>query len=487
MPTLKPLSRKPVSWKPHLPQKRGMKFLVEHGAAALLFDPGLGKTSTTYGAFCFLKKRKVATRMLVVAPLRVCQLVWPAEAEEWAEFSHLKVGVLHGPHKEQVLRDALQYDVLVINPEGLPWLISGSSRGTILDRKRWKALQCDTLVVDELTKFKHTKGTRFKIFKQCLGTFDRRWGLTGTPVPNGLLDLFGQMYVLDLGNALGAYITHYRNRYFINPDGQGWKWVLQAGAAELIYAKVKNLALRADAEDYLDLPEIVPLKHYVALPPKARKLYDDIEEDLYAKMGAQEVTVANSAAAGTKLRQICNGAVYVDDDMAARAMGKKRSVLELHPAKLDMLEELVDELQGQPMLVAYEFNHDLDRLRKRFPDAPYIGAGVSSKRAKEIEDGWNEGSIPLLFGHPAAMGHGLNFQKCNAAHVAWFGMMWDLELVDQFFKRVRRQGNKAKRVFNHYIMAKDTVDEDVFWALQHKAKGQFSFLAAMQTKVGRRG
>jgi SNF2 family DNA or RNA helicase len=475
----------PERWQPHLPQKRGLKFLVEHGAAALLFDPGLGKTSTTYGAFNFLHKRKVARRALVVAPLRVCQLVWPAEAEKWADFAHLKVGVLHGKDREKVLANALDYDVLVVNPEGLQWLITGSHTGTIIDRKRWKALELDTLVIDELTKFKHTKGVRFKVLKQVLGSFSRRWGLTGTPVPNGLLDLFGQMYVLDLGNALGSFITHYRMKYFVNPDGQGWKWVLQSGAADLIYDRVRNLALRANAADYLDLPQQVDLYHEIELPPKVAKLYKEIEDDLLAKVDGKVITVANAAAAGTKLRQMANGSVYVDDDMESRAFGKKRTVLNLHDEKLDAVEELVNELQGQPLLLAYEFNHDLDRLRARFKAVPWIGAGVSSKRAKEIENAWNAGDIPLLLGHPASMGHGLNFQGCDASHVGWFSMFWDFELYEQFIKRVLRQGNKAKRVFNHHFVARDTTDMDVKWAQHHKGKGQTSFLEAMAVRRGR--
>jgi len=432
-----------------------------------------------------LRKRKVARRMLVVAPLRVAQLVWPAEAQKWADFNHLKVGLLHGKNKDKVLASAADYDVLVINPEGLQWLITGSQRGTVVDSKRWKALQCDTLVIDELTKFKHTKGVRFKVLKQVLGSFSRRWGLTGTPVPNGLLDLFGQMYVLDLGNALGKYITHYRMQYFINPDGQGWKWVLQSGAADKIYAKVKNLALRANAADYLDLPQQVDLFHEVELPAKVRKLYDDLEGYLWAKMGAKEITTANAAAVGIKLRQIANGQVYVDDDMASKAFGKKRTVLELHEEKLNAVEELIEELQGQPLLLAYEFNHDLDRLRDRFADVPYIGAGVNAKRAQQIEQDWNNGDIPLLLGHPASMGHGLNLQGCDAQHVGWFSMFWDFELYEQFIKRILRQGNKSKRVFNHHFVAKDTTDEDVRWAQKHKSRGQLAFLEAMGARRGR--
>lgn len=471
-------------WKPHAIQKKGLKFLVEHGAAALLFDPGLGKTSTTYGAFCFLKKRKVAKRMLVIAPLRVCHLVWPAESQEWADFQHLRVGVLHGKDKEKVLADVDNYDVLVINPEGLEWLILGG-RGKTFNRKRWLSFGFDTLVIDELTKFKHTKGARFKVLKHVLETFGRRWGLTGTPVPNGLLDLFGQMYVLDLGNALGKYITHYRMKYFVPLDPNGWKWALQRGAEEEIYERIKPLAIRANADDYIDLPQIVPHKVSIELPGPARKLYDALEEDMFAKIDEGIITAANKAAISTKLRQICNGALYVDDDVAALVVGKKRTVKDIHDAKLDALEELVEELQGQPMLVAYEFNHDLDRLLARFPNTPVIG-GKSLARDKEIERAWNAGEYPLIFGQPASVGHGLNLQKGDAQHVGWFSEFWDLELYIQFFLRIRRQGNKAERVFDHHFIVKDSMDETVWWARKSKERQALSLDEALKLRRGRK-
>lgn len=468
-------------WTPHGYQKRAVKFLLEHGAAALLLDPGMGKTSVVLKAFDALRKAKVARKMLVIAPLRVCQLVWPAEPKEWKDFEHLTVGLLHGKDKDLVLDG--EYDIYVINPEGLEWLICGG-KGKPFNAKRWRELAFDTLCIDELTKFKHTKGTRFKLLKNVLGTFNRRWGLTGTPAPNGLLDLFGQMYVLDLGNALGRFVTHYRVKYFRAVDPNGWKWVLQPGAAERIYEAVKPLAMRASAEDHLELPELVPLKIFVDLPPAARKLYDTLEEDMIAKVNEGVIVAANAAAASTKLRQIANGALYVDDDVASKVKGKKRTVMEIHDEKLKAVQDLLDELNGQPLLLGYEFNHDLERLLNHFGrDTPYIGAGVTGKQAKVIEDAWNNGEIPLLLGHPGSMGHGLNFQKSSAAHVGWYAQFWDLEMYDQFIKRVRRQGNKAKRVFVHHFMAKDTVDETIYFAQRGKERTQGALLEALMGKV----
>lgn len=476
------------SWKPHDYQKKGVKFLIEHPVAGLLLDPGLGKTSITFAGFSFLKKRGLANKMLVIAPLRPCYLVWPKEAEKWSDFDHLKVVVLHGKDKEEKLRE--DADVYVINPEGLEWLLKGSKRE--VDMRRWRSLGFDVLVVDELTKFKKSTGKRFKMLKKVLPTFHRRWGLTGTPNPNGLIDLFGQMYILDLGNALGEYITHYRMKYFINPDGRGWKWVPAHGAAEAIYERLKPLCLRMDARDYLELPQEVPNIIEFELPPKVEAMYEQLEDDLIAKMEKQLIVAANAAAASTKLRQICNGALYVDDDVRAVLKGAKRGVLEVHDAKLDAVQELVDELSGAPLLLAYEFNHDLERLLARFgKDTPYIGSGVSPKRTAEIEAKWNGGSIPLLLGQPASMGHGLNFQEGNAHHVGWFSMFWDLELYTQFLMRVLRQGNRSARVFNHHFIAKrrngdPTVDQMVRWAQKRKQRGVDALSEALKDLKRRR-
>lgn len=487
------MSRGPTTKKPRLKQskpafskaahdyqKKGIKFLLTHGAAALLLDPGMGKTAVVLKTFDALLKAQTATRMLVIAPLKVCQLVWPAEPGEWSDLEHLRVGLLHGPKKQEVLDNFHDYDILVINPEGLEWLLHGGKRkGGAVDIRRWKHYGFDTLVIDELTKFKHTRGVRFKMMKQVLPTFSRRWGLTGTPAPNGLLDLFGQMYVLDLGNALGRYITHYRMKYFRAVDPNGWKWVLQAGAAERIYEAIKPLAMRASAEDYLELPELVPQKIFVDMPPKARDLYDKLEDELIASINNKDVVASNAAAASTKCRQIANGAVYVDDDLLSRIQGKRRDVVQLHDSKMDALRDLVDELNGAQLLVAYEFNHDQARLRKEFPNAVFMADAKGQAAAKKLEAAWNSGEIQVLFGHPASMGHGLNFQKSNAQHVVWFSMFWDLELYDQFIKRVRRQGNKATRVFVHHIIARDTVDEVVFHVQRGKAKTQTALLDAL--------
>lgn len=470
----------PLKWSPLPYMRRAVKFLLEHGAGILMLDPGLRKTSITLAAFSFLKKQGVARKMLVIAPLKACHQVWPAEVAKWKDFNHLKMVVLHGKDKEKLL--ATEADIYVINPEGLPWLLNGSNARKSFDARRWAKFNFDTLAVDELTKFKHSRGVRFKLLKLILGTFTRRWGLTGSPAANGLLDLFGQCYVIDLGNALGRYITHYRMRYFYNPDTMGWKWVPLAGAQEEIYEQLKPLALRMDADDYLQLPEINDVPIYLDLPPDARKLYDTLEDDLVAKIEERIVTAANAATAGGKLWQIANGGLYVDNDVASIIGGKKRTTLKIHDVKTDWLEDLIDELQGQPLLIGYQFEHDRDRLLERWPEMPMFTGKTSHD--KEIERAWNANELPYVAGQQDAIAHALNLQEGDAAHLAQYSITWNLETWDQLLRRIRRSGNNAKRVFRHIPIMRDTTDEDRWWALRHKAKGQKALFDALKARRG---
>ncbi len=472
----------PLKWSPLPYMRRAVKFLLEHGAAILMLDPGLRKTSITLAAFSFLKKQGVASKMLVVAPLKACHQVWPAEVAKWKDFNHLRIVVLHGPKKEQLLeQDA---DIYVINPEGLEWLVLGG-RGKTFNARRWAGMGFDTLTIDELTKFKHSRGIRFKTLRLVLGSFARRWGLTGSPAANGLLDLFGQCLVIDMGNALGRYITQYRFAFFYNPDKMGWKWVPQSGAKEHIYEKLKPLALRMDADDYLQLPEINDVYIELELPPSARKIYDALEDDLVAQIEERTVTAANAATAGGKLWQVCNGGLYVDNDVAALVGGKKRTILKIHDVKTDWLEDLIDELQGQPLLIAYQFEHDLERLLERFgKDMPrFTGKATSDK---EIERRWNNNELPFVAGQQDAIAHALNLQDGNAQHLAHYSITWNLETWDQLLRRIRRSGNNAKRVFRHIPIMKDTTDEDRRWALRNKHSGQKALFDALKSRRGLR-
>ena len=484
-------------WTPLPYMKRGVRFLVDHDAAALLLRPGGRKTSITLEAIRRLKAKGIVRKVLILAPLRPCYRVWPVEAKKWLPFESLRVEVLHGPKKAEALaRDA---DVYVMNFEGLDWLLGSTKVPTFsgktsvrVDPKKFKKLGFDTLVVDELTRMKHTGSQRFKALKQVLTTFDRRWGLTGSPNANGLLDLFGQCYVLDLGKALGPYVTKFKMEYFTAVDPNGWKWVPRPGAAERIYRALAPLAFRMEESEYPQLPPLVQNPILIDLPPEAKRIYDLLEEDLLARVGDRLVVAANAAAASSKCRQVASGAVYLDPETDELGLTKLRrggkEWAEIHGAKLDALEELIEELSGEPLLVAYDFRHDVERVLARLgKDVPYIGGGVSPKKASAIEVAWNKNEIPVLLGHPQSMGHGLNLQGGSCANVAWFSLTWDYELYDQFVRRVWRDGTGAERVFVHHVVARDTVDELQLWALRSKDRGQRALYDALADLAKKRG
>lgn len=454
-------------WTPHPYQLEAVKFLVSRGGAGLFLDPGLGKTSVVLAAFKVLKNRGMVRRMLVIAPRRVMHLVWPEEIKLWEEFKDLRYCVLHGDNKDELVN--ANADIFIINPEGLGWL---------MQEGRFTRLKCEVLCVDELTKFKHTNTQRFKSIKPMLFRFQRRWGLTGTPAPNGLMDLFGQCFMLDMGAALGRFITHYRNTYFYSSGYGGYSWTIRPGADIEILERIKPLALRMQAEDYLALPEIVHQNVVVELPPTARRVYQQMEELFISQLGDTEVAATNAAAAGNKCTQIANGAVYGSISLTEGP----REVHEVHDAKLDALEALVEELNGQPALVLYAYDHDRERILRRLGNPPCIGGGTSDKQADLYCSAFNAGQMPVLLAHPASAGHGLNLQKVSN-HVIWFGLTWDLELYDQAFRRVYRQGNPNTHVFIHHIIAKDTIDETILKVVGQKDRTQRSLLAALKAAL----
>lgn len=454
---------KPVRWAADQYQLEACAWLVTRQSAALFLDPGLGKTAITLAAISYLMNAGKIKKVLVIAPLRVCHLVWPAEIKKWADFNHLKLRVLHGPDKQKELDK--KADIYVINPEGLRWLTENT--------RVFKNLHFDVLVVDELTKFKNTKTQRFKQMKSLLQTFKYRWGLTGSPAANGLEHLFGQVYMLDGGLSLGRYITHYRNEYF-KVDHSGFKYIPTPGSAERIYEKLKPICLRMAIADYVDMPIFRMNEIKVTLPDEAMSLYNEFEEELVIEVQNETVTAVNAAIAAMKCRQVSNGAIYKEarnDD--------RYGYVEIHKTKIEALIDLVDELQGQPLLVAYEFQHDLDRLIAVFPDAKYLGKGQRMSEAIEIEKQWNNGEIELLFGQPQSMGHGLNLQK-NCHNIAWFTPSWDLELFDQFNDRVYRRGNASPTVVCHVIIALNTVDELVMKSLRKKENVQKNLFEALK-------
>jgi SNF2 family DNA or RNA helicase len=453
--------------RPHAYQKRAIRFLLENAAAGLFLDPGLGKTAVTYAALKLLLKRGVVRSLLVVAPLRTVYLVWPKEAKKWTAFHGLSVGLLHGPRKDECLRS--HHDVYVINPEGLTWFEETT--------KFEKRLIPDVLVIDESTKFKHTRTLRFKTLKRLLPRFKRRYILTGTPAPNGLLDLFGQIYVLDGGLALGRYITRYRLDHF-HPTGYGgYTWVPKPDAEHEIHKKIKHLVLRMSDEEYLTLPPKKTTTIYVDLPDEAMTTYQQLKRKFVVRLRRGEVTAVNAAAKTVKLRQLASGQVYLDSGEQLRS--RKTEIT--HSEKVEATVDLVEELSGQPTLVAYEFRHDIPRLQKALGgDVPYLGGGVSAKRGVEIEEAWNRGELPVLLVHPQSAAHGLNLQGAGRA-VIFFSLTWDLDGYDQLIRRVYRQG-QTKPVFIYNVVARKTIDEVVLEALGSKNRTQRSLLALLEKR-----
>jgi len=434
-----------------------LKFVMGRCNCGIFLDPGMGKTSVALAAITALRHLGHVDRVLIIAPIRPTYKVWPDEIKKWVDFRHLSYTILHGPDKDDNLN--LVRDVYLINPEGLKWFFAANGLARI---------KADMLIIDESTKFKDYSTARFKLMKPILGKFKRRWILTGEPAPNGYLDLFGQCYVMDQGNALGKYITHYRTQFFLQDGWGGFNYTLRAGAAELIQEKIRPSVIRLAAEDHLDMPELIFDDIKVDLPPEARKIYKQLEDNFLAEVGDATILSVNAGAKGSKCRQVANGGVYDETHFAHH----------VHDVKTEALADLVEQLQGQPLLVAYEFQHDLTRIQRVFPSAPCL-TGLSGKKLDVTIDAFNEGKIPILLAHPASAGHGLNLQgSCH--NVCYYGLTWDLDLYHQFYKRVWRQGQKSNRVIVHRILADRTLDAKVARVLQGKAVTQEIFLKAIK-------
>lgn len=461
-------------WTPAPYQLRAAEHLATHAAAGLPLRPGGRKTSITLAAFLKVRETQPDATMLIVAPLRVCRQVWRQEGAKWEEFRHLKFSLLHGPKKDERLND--DSDIWLINPEGVEWLCQ---------KYFGRSLPFYIVCIDELTKFKNSQADRSKALRPRLNRVPFRWGLTGSLAPNGYMDVFGQMLMLDDGAALGRYITHYRDTYF-QLDYDGFTYKLMPGAEKRIVGRIAPYWFQMNEEDYKQLPPLVDVEHFLDLEGGPRKLYEKMKKDMIATLPEGIITAANSAACYSKLSQMANGAVYVGDN--------KQTVSVIHDLKLDAIEDLLEELAGEPLLVGYEFNHDLERLRDRFgvmdkatgkKVIPYLGKGTSAKQEAEWIAAWNRGELPLLCAHPASAGHGLNMQGSSAFNVAWFGITWDYELYDQFMRRIWRDGTEALRVFNHLLLVRGTIDELKLLALRGKDMSQSGLLKALNAEIRR--
>mgnify|MGYP005850616963 CR=1 FL=1 len=466
---------KTSEYVPHPYQERVIDRGVRDARLGKLLDPGLGKTSITLEVFRRLRAQFEVSRLLVVAPLRVAYSVWPHEAQKWAQFRELRVHVLHGDglHPHWLEQDAA--DVLVINPEGLEWLAH-----------QRRARLPEMIAVDESTKFKRTSAKRSRILKHLLKRIPhRRYILTGTPAPNGLGDLHGQVRILDDGAALGDTLKEFRERfcsYVPNGTPYGGVWEVRTSARAEILRLVEPLVIRLDARDYLDLPELVRVDVPVRLPPAAAELYARLRHDLVVQFEAGAVVATNAGALSGKLRQVASGSVYLTPDGAVSEAPTRRWEV-IHDEKARALVDLFEELGGKPLLIAFEFEHEREVIRRALKpiagEVPVIAGGVSAKRGAELERLWNAGRLPVLLVHPAAAAHGLNLQA-GGHHIAFYTSPWDLELYDQLIGRLYRQGQQEDRVFVHHLVAQGTIDERVSAVLRRKGRDQGDLLEALR-------
>jgi SNF2 family DNA or RNA helicase len=452
-----------VRFEPHDYQREALAFLLERESAGLLADPGLGKTAVALALARALLLSEQASKILIVAPLRVAVSVWPAEARKWEQFADLKLQVVHGKNKTPDLSN----DLFVINPEGLPALF-----------KQRDSRKLDVLVIDESSKFKNWTAKRTCMIKKRLGQFRRRYIMSGTPSPNSLIDLFAQVYLLDRGAAWGKASIAWRERYFYPTDHQRRKWEPKPETADHIESVLAPLALRLDSDELLDLPPMIVNRVNVELPPAARKTYDTMQNMLFAELdGGADLKVASSAAVAYGMcRQIASGSFYRDDPDTPDA---ERVVERVHDAKIDAVAEIVGELQGKPVLVAYNYRHELKALRKRFgAETPYLAGGVSAKLGAVIVQAWNADELPILLVNPASVSHGLNLQYGSGRHIIWLTLTDNPENYEQLNKRILRQGVVGS-VFVHHIIAKDTVDDAILGALRSKHATQKRLLDAL--------
>ena len=444
-----------MQYKPHRYQEFAKEHIIRHAVAALFLDMGLGKTVITLTAIKELMyERFEIQKVLVIAPLRVARDTWPAEIRKWDHLADLTYSVAIGTKAERLAALRSKADIHIINRENVTWLVEES--GLPFDY--------DMVVIDELSSFKSYRAKRFKSFLSVRRTVKRIVGLTGTPSSNGLMDLWAQFRLLDLGERLGRYISRYRERYFL-PDKRNaqvvFTYKLKPGAEEQIYNAISDITISMKAEDYLDLPPCIHNVVKVALSEREREVYERFRKEMVISLGGEEIDAMNAAALSNKLLQMANGAVYDD----------RHTGHQIHDRKLDALEDLIEAANGRPVMVCYWFRHDLERIRGRFP------AVRGLKTAKDIED-WNVGKIPVALVHPASAGHGLNLQY-GGCTLVWFGLTWSLELYQQTNKRLHRQGQRDTVVI-HHIVADGTIDELVLAALHRKDKTQAALIAAVK-------
>lgn len=446
-----------MKYKPHSYQEYAIRYIETHPISALLIDMGLGKTSITLTAirnllFDSFEVRKV----LVIAPLRVAKNTWTDEIKKWEHLNTLTYSLIIGNENERLSALNEKADIYIINRENVDWLVNKSGY----------KFDFDMVVIDELSSFKNHQSKRFKSLMKVRPLVKRIVGLTGTPSSNGLMDLFAEFKILDMGKRLGYFIGQYRNTYF-KPDKMNGPIVYSykplPNAENAIYEKISDITVSMKANEYLKMPELVTSNCVVELSDNEKKQYDEMKKSLVLEITDGEITAANAASLSNKLCQLSNGAIYDDE----------QNIVEIHDRKLDALEDIIESMNGKPLLVAYWYRHDLERIKSRF-------SVREIKTSEDISD-WNKGEIPVALIHPASAGHGLNLQN-GGSTLVWFGLTWSLELYQQTNARLYRQGQKNTVVIQH-IITKDTIDEQILKALKKKNKTQSDLIDAVKADL----
>ena len=456
-----------MKYVPHAYQAFCINYIKTHPVSALFLDMGLGKTVITLTAIRDLMLDELlVTKTLVIAPLRVARDTWPAETRKWDHLNDLDISVIVGDlrvRESAVSKSALIY---IINRENIKWLVEYYERNGI----RW---DFDCVVIDELSSFKNYHSQRFKWLRK-MRPFVKRWiGLTGTPSSNGLMDLWAEIGILDGGQRLGRFIGRYRDAYFkpssMNPNtGVVYSYAPREGAEQQIYGRISDITISMKALDYLEMPECVYVNHEVQMSDQEKKLYDQLKSDLIIPLEDGDIDAANAAALSNKLLQLSNGAVY-DENGIVRVV---------HKRKLEMLEDMIEAANGQPVLIAYWFKHDHQRIMEHLTACGYSPRDI--RESEDIKD-WNTGKMAVALIHPASAGHGLNIQE--GGHILiWFGLTWSLELYQQTNARLWRQGQRDT-VTIHHIVCENTVDEDVLNALSSKNVTQEKLIAAVKAQL----
>lgn len=452
-----------MRYEPHDYQQYAIGYIETHPVAAVLLDMGLGKTSITLTALNDLLFDSFEIhKVIVIAPLRVARDTWPAEIEKWEHLSSLIYSVAVGAEAERLAALERQADIYIINRENVQWLVEES--GIPFD--------FDMVVIDELSSFKNHQSKRFKALMKMRPRVERIVGLTGTPSSNGLMDLWAEFRLLDMGQRLGRFIGQYRTRFFL-PDKRNGQVVFSykplPGAEQQIYKLISDITISMKSTDYLQIPELVSTVYEVRLSDTERKRYEELKKDLVLELPDGDITAANATALSGKLSQMANGAVYSDSG----------GVIRIHERKLDALEDIIESMGGKPLLVAYWFQHDLERITDRLHK---LKIPFSRLDTSESIRRWNAGELPVALIHPASAGHGLNLQSGGSA-IVWFGLTWSLELYQQTNARLWRQGQTAETVVVQHIITEGTIDGRIMKALQEKDNTQSALIDAVKADL----